>query len=32
LIKFAVVGTLACIVTWLAADPFVRLPGVRNVV
>jgi len=32
LIKFAVVGTLACIATWLLADPLVRLPGVRSVV
>jgi peptidoglycan/LPS O-acetylase OafA/YrhL len=32
LVKFAVVGTLACIATWLFADPLVRLPGVRRVV
>jgi peptidoglycan/LPS O-acetylase OafA/YrhL len=32
LIKFGVVGTLACIATWIIADPFVRLPGVRSVV
>lgn len=32
LAKFAVVGSLACIATWIAADPFVRLPGVRRVV
>jgi len=32
LVKFAVVGTLACIVTWLISDPLVRLPGVRSVV
>jgi peptidoglycan/LPS O-acetylase OafA/YrhL len=32
LVKFAVVGTLACIATWLLADPLVRLPGVRRVV
>jgi peptidoglycan/LPS O-acetylase OafA/YrhL len=32
LIKFAVVGTLACIATWLVADPLVRLPGIRRVV
>jgi peptidoglycan/LPS O-acetylase OafA/YrhL len=32
LIKFGVVGTLACIATWLLADPLVRLPGVRSVV
>ena len=32
LVKFGVVGTLACAATWLAADPLVRLPGVRRVV
>jgi hypothetical protein len=32
LVKFGVVGTLACIGCWLAADPLVRLPGVRRVV
>ncbi|HEV2325452.1 MAG TPA: acyltransferase family protein [Terracidiphilus sp.] len=32
LIKFAFIGALTCIATWLAADPFVRLPGVRRVV
>jgi peptidoglycan/LPS O-acetylase OafA/YrhL len=32
LIKFAVVGSLACIATWLLADPLVRLPGIRRVV
>jgi hypothetical protein len=32
LIKWIVVGPLACIVCWLAADPLVRLPGVRSVV
>ena len=32
LVKFAVVGTLACIATWLLADPVVRLPGLRSVV
>lgn len=32
LIKFGVVGLLACIATWLVADPLVRLPGVRSVV
>ena len=32
LLKFAVVGTLACIAAWLVADPFVRLPGARSVV
>ncbi|MGD0736409.1 MAG: acyltransferase [Terracidiphilus sp.] len=32
LVKFGVVGVLACIATWLVADPLVRLPGLRNVV
>ena len=32
LIKFGVVGSLACVACWLAADPFVRLPGVRRIV
>ena len=32
LVKFGVVGMLACAATWLVADPFVRLPGVRSVV
>jgi peptidoglycan/LPS O-acetylase OafA/YrhL len=32
LVKFAVVGTLACMATWLLADQLVRLPGVRHVV
>jgi len=32
LAKFGVVGLLACIATWLIADPLVRLPGVRSVV
>jgi len=32
LVKFAVVGMLACIGSWLASDPLVRLPGVRSVV
>ena len=32
LVKFGVVGALACIACWLAADPLVRLPGVRRVV
>jgi peptidoglycan/LPS O-acetylase OafA/YrhL len=32
LVKFAVVGSLACIATWLLADPVVRLPGIRTVV
>ncbi|HEX4757792.1 MAG TPA: hypothetical protein VH308_07410 [Terracidiphilus sp.] len=32
LVKFGVVGGLAMIGTWLAADPFVRMPGLRQVV
>jgi peptidoglycan/LPS O-acetylase OafA/YrhL len=32
LVKFGVVGVLACAAAWLAADPLVRLPGVRRVV
>ena len=32
LLKFAVTGTLACVATWLLADPLVRLPGLRHVV
>ena len=32
LVKFGVVGTLACIATWLVSDPLVRLPGVRRAV
>jgi peptidoglycan/LPS O-acetylase OafA/YrhL len=32
LVKFGVVGLLACVACWLVADPLVRLPGVRRVV
>jgi peptidoglycan/LPS O-acetylase OafA/YrhL len=32
LLKFGVVGLLACTATWLLADPLVRLPGTRQVV
>ena len=32
LLKFAVTGTLACITTWLFADPLVRTPGIRRIV
>jgi len=32
LVKWGVVGALACLACWLAADPLVRLPGVRRVV
>jgi peptidoglycan/LPS O-acetylase OafA/YrhL len=32
LVKWGVVGLLACIACWLLADPLVRLPGVRRVV
>lgn len=32
LVKFSAVGSLACVATWLLADPLVRLPGVRRIV
>lgn len=32
LVKWGAVGVLACIACWLAADPLVRLPGLRRVV
>jgi peptidoglycan/LPS O-acetylase OafA/YrhL len=32
LLKFVVVGALSCAATWLAADPLVRVPGVRRIV
>ena len=32
LVKFGAVGGLAIVATWLAADPLVRVPGVRMVV
>lgn len=32
LVKWGVAGLLACIFCWLAADPLVRLPGVRRIV
>ncbi len=32
LVKWGLVGALACIACWLAADPLVRLPGVRRIV
>jgi len=32
MLKFAVVGALACVASWLWSDPLVRLPGVRRVV
>lgn len=32
LVKWVVVGLLACVACWLAADPLVRLPGLRRVV
>ncbi|MGA3080017.1 MAG: acyltransferase [Terracidiphilus sp.] len=32
LVKFGVVGLMACVATWLLADPLVRMPGVRSVV
>src|ERR1700677_2175814 len=31
LVKFAAVGVLASVATWLVSDPLVRLPGVRRV-
>lgn len=31
LVKFAVVAPLSCVSTWLVADPFVRLPGLRRI-
>ena len=32
ILKFIITGTLACIATWLIADPLVRIPGIRRVV
>jgi hypothetical protein len=32
LVKFGVVGGLVIVATWLAANPLVRLPGVRRVI
>ncbi len=32
LLKFAATGTLACVATWLIADPLVPIPGLRRVV
>ncbi|MGA2536069.1 MAG: acyltransferase [Terracidiphilus sp.] len=32
LVKFGVVGLLACVATWLVSDPLVRIPGIRSVV
>ncbi len=32
LVKFAATGALTIATTWLLADPFVRLPGVRKIV
>ena len=32
LVKFGVVGGLVIVLTWLAADPLVRLPGIRRVI
>ena len=32
LFKFAVIGTLACIASWILVDPLVRVPGVRQIV
>jgi peptidoglycan/LPS O-acetylase OafA/YrhL len=32
LVKFAVIGTLACATCWMLADPLVRVPGLRRIV
>ena len=32
MVKFAVIGAIACSLCWLIADPLVRLPGVRRIV
>jgi hypothetical protein len=32
ILKFTITGTLSCIATWLLADPFVRIPGIRRIV
>ncbi|HVZ83051.1 MAG TPA: acyltransferase family protein [Terracidiphilus sp.] len=32
LVKFAVTGALTCVASWLIADPFVRMPGLRRIV
>ncbi|MGB6687713.1 MAG: acyltransferase [Terracidiphilus sp.] len=32
LVKFAIAGLCACAASWLVADPFVRLPGLRRIV
>jgi len=32
LVKFVVCGSLAVWTTWLVADPFVRIPGIRRIV
>jgi fucose 4-O-acetylase-like acetyltransferase len=32
LVKFAVIGTLACATSWILADPLVRVPGLRRIV
>ena len=32
LVKWGVVGPLACVACWLVADPLVRLPGLRRIV
>jgi hypothetical protein len=32
LVKFGVVGGLAIVASWLAADPLIRIPGLRRVV
>jgi peptidoglycan/LPS O-acetylase OafA/YrhL len=32
ILKFVLVGALTCAFSWLAADPLVRMPGVRRIV
>lgn len=32
ILKFVITGTLACIATWLIADPLVRMPVIRRIV
>jgi len=32
LVKFAVIGTLACATCWILADPLIRAPGLRRIV
>jgi peptidoglycan/LPS O-acetylase OafA/YrhL len=32
LVKFAVVGVLGCVTSWILAEPLVRIPGLRRIV